>query len=135
MRGDGLESGIFSMFSRLKGESITVYREDCAAEWDRETGRRIRSNKINIDSCAIIKTKRTRLIQDSGGERGASITVVQTPPSFPLYTSDERDQAGADIIYARGSYWKVMDVSDECHYWEAELQMLPDTICKSLGIE
>jgi len=132
----GLESGIFSMFSRLGGQSVVIYREDCSAGYDRATGKRIRSNKIDIQSCAIIKpASESSIIQDSGGERGSSTMVIQTPPEVPIYTTDERDAAGADIVFARGKFWKIMKVTDHCYYWEGEMMLLPDNICKDLGIE
>ena len=130
----GLESGIFNMFSRMKGEGIIIYRQDCSSGWDRETGKLIQSNKIEIAGCAIVKPITRTIIQDSGGERGTAGLVLQTPPHIPIYTTDERDAAGADIIYIRDSFWKVMKVTNECYYWEAELELLPDNICKNLGI-
>ena len=132
--GSGLESGIFNMFSRLSGESVIIYRQDCAAGWDRKTGKAIKSNKIEIPACAIAKPVRSNIIQDSGGERGRSRLILQTPSEHPVYTTDERDAAGADIVYVKGKYWKVMSVIDEGCYYEAELELLPDNICKSLGI-
>lgn len=130
----GLENGIFNMFSRMSGESVIIYRQDCSGGWDRKTGKRVKSNKIEIPSCAIVKTVSSNLIQDSGGERGRSKVILQTPSEIPIYTTDERDSAGADIVYVRGKFWKVMSVSNECFYYEAELELLPDNICKSLGI-
>ena len=132
----GLSSGIFNMFSRLGGDSIVVFREDCDAGWDRETGKRIYSNKIELNSCAIVESRYDRsIVQDSGAERAKGRLSIQTSKDFPLYTSDERDNAGADIVYTRGSFWKVMKTKNEGHYWESEVELMPQNECKNLGID
>lgn len=123
------------MFSRMGGESAVIFREDCSAGWDRKTGRRIRSNRIRLDSCVVVKSAKEEIVQGEGGERGTGSVVIQSPQDFPIYTTNERDNASADIIYLRGRYWKVMEVSNECYYWEAKIDMLPENECKLLGIE
>lgn len=127
------ESGIVSFFMSSGGDPIVIYREDCDAGWDRETGRYINSRKIKIEACALVRpSKQRQIVQDDGGERARGKMMVQTKE--PLYTSDERDNASADIILAKGSYWKVMSVDAYCSYYEAEIELLPDDVCKDLGL-
>ena len=129
----GEESGIVSFFLRSGGQPIIIYREDCDAGWDRETGKYITSRNIVIETCALPRplTER-RTIQDDGADRAAGRIRLQT--SERLYTTDERDNASADVVYFRSSFWKVMRTDDLCSYHESELELLPDDVCKNLGL-
>lgn len=133
--GVGVSSGIFNFFSRMDGEGpIYIYREDCEAGWDRETGKRVRSHRNKITTCGIVSTLTDRrVVQDSGADRAKGSLKIKVP--VPIYTTDERDNASADIVLARGKYWKVMEVSEFCSYWEAKLELLPDNECKGLGLK
>lgn len=129
----GKDSGIVNFFLRSGGESITIYREDCDAGWDRETGRYIASRNAVMQTCALVKPNVSRsIIQDDGGERARGTIIIQT--TDPIYTSDERDNASSDVVFLRNSYWKVMEVTDYYGYFETELQLLPDDACKDLGL-
>lgn len=129
MKFFGADSGIVNMFMRVGAEDVIIYREDCESGFDRDTGVYNRSNKIKIEMCALIKPAAAsrKMVQGSGGERASGEMVVQT--QRPIYTSDERDGASADIIFMRDKYWRVMQVKDYCSYWEGLVQLMHETEC------
>ena len=129
----GDDSGIVNFFLRSGGESISIYREDCDAGWERATGKYVNSRSLVTHTCALVRpSKERRLVQDDGGERATGKMLLQTKEK--LYTSDERDNASSDVVYMRSSYWKVMSSEDYCSYHESEVELLSDDVCKDLGL-
>jgi hypothetical protein len=127
MRIGGKSSDLVSYFRPFFNEKMRIMRESCESGWDRDTGKRKRLPREKIDFCGKFKPRPLEIIQDSGGERARGQATITS--FVPIYTSDQRDNASADIIMARGKFWKVMDVTDNCSYFKARVELMHSDEC------
>lgn len=127
MKLTGSSNDIVGIFKTLSRDNMEIYRESCDARWDRKTGKKKHAARDSIPFCGTFKPRAFEIIQDSGAERArARATIIAYTP---LYTTDQRDNASADIVMARGNYWKVMEVIPYCSYWKARVELMHQDEC------
>ena len=135
MKFGGAGSSTLDFFLSIKGSTFTIYRQTCmGSRIDRRTGLPLEDKREKFCGCGIFKPIRDRqIVQDNGADRARGRARLYSKQI--LYTTDERDGLDADYIYIKGSYWKVMSTTDHCSYHEAELELLPEDICRGFSDE
>lgn len=129
-RSNDDDSGLISMFLNLASERVEIFRHDCNSGYDRKTGKYKRSF-VKLISCGIPKPKATSRGRSSDGIETAD-GQMELITRDPIYSSDQRDNASADIVFVRSKFWKVESVSDNCGYSTALMNLMPEDECKGI---
>lgn len=128
MRISGQNSSVFSFFLGINPSEAIIYRENCGNTFDRMEARSVGKSYNCIPICCLFRPINQRqIVQDSGADRARGEAKIFS--KHPIYTLDQRDGLGADIIFVKGSYWKVMSVNGECGKYEARLELMPEGTC------
>lgn len=141
---------LFSGIINMMGEPVIVWRASSQAKWEEsrkrprgkernvysldEFGAYDRQNREPVNMFPVLAAERASSRKRESGEireAGLMMKVDQ-----PIYTSDNSTGDYADIVEARGEYWKIIDVTFDRvgGLWKGSLRKLSDDQSRNIGV-